>query len=128
VVGERGRRADHDHPAVPREPFTDFDAGFAVGVGLPGVYPGRKDEGSTEKTLLLSHAESGSWASLTPGADEHEVCQYGPRRLWDELEAAYDWWIRAGRPDHTRFGVTVSPESQTFWLDTPEQVVSPLPR
>jgi protein-L-isoaspartate O-methyltransferase len=107
----------------PREVFTDFNAGFAVGVKLPGCRPGQKDEGGAEKTLLLSHAASGSWASLTPGTADHEVCQFGPRRLWDELEAARDWWIHAGRPDHTRFGITVTPEGQVFWLDTPDQLV-----
>ena len=49
--------------------------------------------------------------------------QYGPRRLWDEFGRAYDWWIRAGRPDSTRFGLTVTPEGQTYWLDTPNQPI-----
>jgi hypothetical protein len=51
------------------------------------------------------------------------VRHVGPRRLWDELEAAYRWWTDAGRPEHTRFGVTVSRDGQTFWLDSPDQIV-----
>jgi hypothetical protein len=90
------------------EPFHDGAAGFAVGRWLPGCSKGEIEEGGPANTLLLSHALSQSWASLTAGADKHEVTQYGPRRLWDELEAAYDWGVRAG---------------QTFWLDSPEQLI-----
>lgn len=32
-------------------------------------------------------------------------------------------WMRAGRPDHTRYGITVTPKGQTIWLDTPENVI-----
>jgi protein-L-isoaspartate(D-aspartate) O-methyltransferase len=110
----------------PREPFTEFEAGFAFGARFPGCVTGWRKQHDGTKILRLSHFDSGSWATLTPGTDgEHEVCQYGPRRLWDELEAAHRWWTEAGRPDHTRFGVTVAPEGQTFWLDDPGRVVSP---
>jgi protein-L-isoaspartate(D-aspartate) O-methyltransferase len=112
----------------PREPFTGFEAGFAFGARLPGCVTGWRKQGDGTRILRLSHFDSGSWATLTPGTDEneeYEVRQYGPRRLWDELEAAHRWWTEAGRPDHTRFGLTVTPEGQTFWLDYPDQVVSP---
>ncbi|SBW26417.1 hypothetical protein FDG2_4901 [Candidatus Protofrankia californiensis] len=72
----------------------------------------------------MSHFDSGSWATVTSGTDGHKVYHYGPRRLWEELEAAYEWWTGAGRPNHSRFGLTVTPEAQTFWLDTPEKLVS----
>jgi protein-L-isoaspartate(D-aspartate) O-methyltransferase len=107
------------------EPFTAFDAGFAVSAAMPDCVSARKDEGGPAQTLLLSHAASGSWASLTAGPDEHEVAQYGPRRLWDEFERACDRWVHAGRPDSTRFGLTVTPEGQTYWLDAPDQPIPP---
>jgi protein-L-isoaspartate(D-aspartate) O-methyltransferase len=110
----------------PREVFTEFDAGFAVGTRLPGCVKGRRKTGGGTEVLRLSHLGSGSWASFTPGTGEHEVRQYGPRRLWDELETACRWWADAGRPDHTRFGLTVTPEGQTFWLDAPDRPVSPV--
>jgi protein-L-isoaspartate O-methyltransferase len=103
------------------EPFTDFDAGFAFGARLPGWIAGRR---VMDGILLMSHSASGSWATVLPGDDEHKVYYEGPRRLWEELEAAHQWWIDAGKPDHTRFGVTVTPDTQTFWLDTPDQVTS----
>jgi hypothetical protein len=39
------------------------------------------------------------------------------------LEAAYRWWLDAGRPDHTRFGLTVTKDGQHVWLDSPNQIV-----
>lgn len=107
-----------------REPFDGGAAGFAVNTRLPGCVLGQLDEHGPADTLLLSHAPSRSWASLTAGTDEHEVTQYGPRRLWDELEAAYDWWVDAGRPSSDRFGLTVTRQGQSFWLDHPEHLVA----
>ncbi|MFI1652657.1 hypothetical protein ACH4XT_37795 [Streptomyces avidinii] len=51
------------------------------------------------------------------------VVQSGPRKLWDETEAAYRWWEEQGRPDFTRFGLTVGPDGQTPWLDLPNNPV-----
>ncbi|WP_164543543.1 methyltransferase domain-containing protein [Streptomyces mobaraensis] len=65
-------------------------------------------------------ARDGSWAHVTEG----KVKQYGPTRLWDRVEAAYAWYDSAGRPNRDRFGVTVAPEGQSLWLDTPEASVS----
>jgi hypothetical protein len=52
-----------------------------------------------------------------PGCPPHRtkllVCQLGPRRLWEETEAAYDWWYEHGKPDFVRFGMTVTGDRQT---------------
>ncbi|AJT65184.1 hypothetical protein T261_3516 [Streptomyces lydicus] len=66
---------------------------------------------------------SRSWAAAvwegSPGAT---VYQSGPRRLWDEVEAAHGWWAGRGMPDHTRFGLTVTAEGgQRAWLDDPAE-------
>jgi protein-L-isoaspartate O-methyltransferase len=109
----------------PGEPFTEFEAGFALGLRLPGWVTGSRKQDDGTMILLMSHFSSGSWATVTPNpTGEHQVHYVGPRRLWEELEAAHQWWTDAGRPDHSRFGATVTPEGQTFWLDTPDQVVS----
>ena len=72
----------------------------------------------------MAHAQSGSWAAVTPRADGAFVVHHeGPRRLWEELEAAYQWWLAADRPDHTRFGLTVTKDGTEVWLDRPEQIV-----
>ncbi|MGH3874780.1 MAG: methyltransferase domain-containing protein [Pseudonocardiaceae bacterium] len=63
----------------------------------------------------------GSWAKLThatPNADDSEypVLQSGPRRLWDEVEAAYHWWIDEGSPDVGRWQFTITPTGQHVQL------------
>ncbi|MFI7295308.1 hypothetical protein [Streptomyces sp. NPDC050121] len=35
------------------------------------------------------------------------------------MEAAYRWWVDRARPEHTRFGLTVTAEEQRAWLDEP---------
>jgi protein-L-isoaspartate(D-aspartate) O-methyltransferase len=112
--------------AFPREPFTAFEAGFAVGLRLRGWVVGKREEPDGTAILTMSHFASGSWATVTsrPRHHEHEVAHEGPRRLWEELDDACRWWVDAGRPDHTRFGVTVAPEGQVIWLDTPDHVIS----
>jgi protein-L-isoaspartate(D-aspartate) O-methyltransferase len=107
----------------PIEPFEEFEAGFAVGLLLPDWVMGRrKEDGGT--ILRMSHLSSGSWATVTPKGDgEYEVLHEGPRRLWEELDAACRWWVDAGRPDHRRFGLTVTKEGQDAWLDSPDQIV-----
>jgi hypothetical protein len=40
------------------------------------------------------------------------VTQYGPRRLWDELETAYRAWLSAGQPGQESFRLIVSREGQ----------------
>jgi methyltransferase of ATP-grasp peptide maturase system len=57
----------------------------------------------------------GSWARHTGT----EVRQGGRRHLWDEVEAAHDQWQALGAPARDRFGITVTPARQTFWLDEP---------
>jgi hypothetical protein len=109
--------------ALHTEPFTDFQAAFALGILLPGWRVGRR---AGDGIVLLSHGASDSWATIVPGDDEHRVYYEGSRRLWEDLEAAYRWWLDAGRPDHTRFGLTVAPTGQTFWLDSPDNPLPPI--
>ncbi|RCH69309.1 methyltransferase domain-containing protein [Streptomyces sp. SDr-06] len=51
------------------------------------------------------------------------VWQSGPRRLWDEVEAALDWWTTRGRPGINRFGLTATPTGERTWLDDPNTPV-----
>lgn len=61
-----------------------------------------------------------SWACVVfRGNDTASVWQSGPRRLWEEIEAAYRWWEGRGKPGHERFGLTVTAEGQAAWLDAP---------
>ncbi len=62
-----------------------------------------------------------SWAVVVFRDDRETstVHQAGPRRLWDEVEAAYRWWESQGRPGFRRFGLTVTAKGEEPWLDTP---------
>ncbi|MFF4606649.1 methyltransferase domain-containing protein [Streptomyces sp. NPDC001339] len=67
-----------------------------------------------------------SWACVQfRDGDTARVWQSGPRRLWDEAEAAHQWWEERGRPGFTRFGLTVDSDGERVWLDSPEGVISP---
>lgn len=84
-------RADRTTATLdPRKVFGDEHAEFAVGVQVPGCQHAAffADDGSGEFTLWL--IDGASWASVDyePDSTECPVDQYGPRRLWDEVEAA----------------------------------------
>ncbi|MPZ64587.1 MAG: hypothetical protein GEU83_03390 [Pseudonocardiaceae bacterium] len=45
------------------------------------------------------------------------VLEGGPVALWGHFERAYDWWQALGEPGWERFGLTVTPNTHTVWLD-----------
>ncbi|MEU7042659.1 methyltransferase domain-containing protein [Streptomyces varsoviensis] len=133
----------------PRYPLGDADAAFAVGLMMPGVRSSVGHGPDGEWTLWLADAATGSWASVdyvpetaggaqpspqhapdaasasrlsphhAPAEPGFDVRQSGPRLLWDEVEAAYRRWERAGSPERTRYGLTVAAAGQRVWLDEP---------
>lgn len=115
-----------------RRLVADSDAAdLAIAAMVPGVqtrlYYGDGDEADEFTFWVLGRdTRESSWASVdyVPGRDAHVVQQYGERRLWDEVEAAYLRWLGWGRPGLERFGLTVSPGGRRVWLDSPEH---PLP-
>ena len=98
---------------------------LAVTAMVPGLMSWEESEGD-RVSLLLATREGSSWAwcDFEPGKDEFEVGQFGDRRLWDEVADAYLRWVSWGRPDRDRFGMTVSPEGQAVWLDTPQNTLT----
>lgn len=98
----------------------DRNAATAIGLRVHGVHkvwtddPDRPGTG----TLWLYGPESGSRATVTVGAGPpHPVEQTGPRRLFDEVEAAYRWWLDAGEPLVGDWLVTVTPAGQEITLE-----------
>lgn len=114
------------HPSGP----LDVDhAQYAIGMLVPDCYQWL-EHGSDGYVVRLEDAHSKSWATVTVTADmedSYPVRQGGPRLLWDEIEAAYEWWKQIGRPEFTRFGVTVDQDGQRVWLDDPGNRISPIP-
>ncbi|MFC4911744.1 methyltransferase domain-containing protein [Actinomadura gamaensis] len=69
--------------------------------------------------IAAREGDSHALAVLSPRSARAEVVQRGPRNLWDELEAAVHQWHAWGRPTPDRFGLTVTPQTQHVWLDSP---------
>lgn len=119
------RAPDHLGPSAiaPDLTLSTVDVAFTIGLHVPDArYVHTRDR------IVLSDA-NGSWASVrydswyAPDA----VCQWGERRLWDEITAARVWWEAQGRPALTRFGLTLTARGrQKAWLDTPGNVVGQL--
>ncbi|MDH6704109.1 methyltransferase of ATP-grasp peptide maturase system [Kitasatospora sp. MAA19] len=69
----------------------------------------------------------GSWAVLESRNDgTTRAFQGGPRALWSELAAATSTWLSNGRPGLDRYGLTVTPKTNTVWLDDPGNTVGVL--
>ncbi|WP_323379322.1 methyltransferase domain-containing protein [Streptomyces durbertensis] len=87
----------------PYDLAGDFDALFYVGLALPDAWFHlvEADDGSGEATLWLLADDRLSWAAAeyAPDCRKYVVDQYGPRRLWDEAEAAYRVWQALGPTD-----------------------------
>ncbi|HEY0638595.1 MAG TPA: GNAT family N-acetyltransferase [Pseudonocardiaceae bacterium] len=89
--------------------LQDEAARWAVAVALPRCsFDLREPRGAR-----LVDPGSGSWALVLPADAGFEVRQHGPRRLWDELVTAYDWWLAAGRPAMDDWTLHVTPTAQT---------------
>lgn len=94
---------------------------FVIGLCVPDcAHVINRPDGETAKAWFFD-LTSRSWAAAAfrSGEPDATVYQSGPRRLWDEVEAAHRWWVGRGEPDHTRFGLTVTAEGQRVWLDDP---------
>ncbi|WP_269855248.1 hypothetical protein [Streptomyces sp. RPT161] len=94
---------------------------FAAGLRVPDC-AWAADERDGDHSVWWYGLTDRSWAAVLfrRGAHESTVYQSGPRRLWDEVEAAWHWWTGEGRPSPERFGLTVTREGQRGWLDDPE--------
>lgn len=110
----------------------DWSARFAIGLQLGDVWCTWDYEPDVEGVaarLWLATTDGTAWAAVDwDGHSEEQftVWEYGPSRLWSEVEAAYRWWDSAGRPGPERFGMTITPDGDHIaWLDGPDR---PIPR
>ncbi len=89
------------------------------------------DDSGEPDCLVLFSQEDSAYVRYEPVAEgTWAVTQYGRRRLWDTVEAAWRSWRRHGRPGRERLGVTAGtgPGEQYVWLDAPDSAVTwPLP-
>jgi len=110
------------HPAEVASGGYALGAIIAVGTRVRqcqmDYFPSKKPN-SHDGTLRLVDHDSGSWARMYYHHDDsapYPVHQYGPRKLWDEVEAAHAWWVDQGRPTADRWQFTVTPQDQRIEL------------
>lgn len=138
--GQRGTWPRHEDylpggewPAGTRESTTDLPlkeltaAEWQIGACVPDLArtTALEDDGTS---LMLYGLSDRSWAYVfwcSDGGGSYDVWQGGSRSLWDEVEVAYGRWDAAGRPDVTRYGLTVSPAGHIVWLDERERMLPP---
>ncbi|MEU9112953.1 methyltransferase domain-containing protein [Streptomyces sp. NPDC048483] len=101
------------------EPFAPQR--FVLGLRVPRCRQVIAEKRDGARPVWLYGVDDRSWACVWfRDGDAARVWQSGPRRLWDEAEAAYRWWEERGRPGPERFGLTVTGDGQAVWLDDPE--------
>ncbi|MCT9933183.1 methyltransferase domain-containing protein [Planotetraspora sp. A-T 1434] len=113
---------DYRKSTATLDPRRVLRAGTGLDVAVAGMLPGVSavTDHSDGFEVWLSDGESGAWVS------GDEVNQYGPRSLWDELEEVFFTWVGWGNPARDRFGLTVAPDGQRVWLDSPDNPLSPV--
>lgn len=100
----------------------DLNAEFHIGLAVPGAYFTWDTSGEHAPIRLDIADDTGpSWATVDHDghqADRFTVTQAGPRRLWDEIAAAYARWENLGRPSVGRYGLTVDATgAHTAWVE-----------
>ncbi|WP_175410149.1 methyltransferase domain-containing protein [Streptomyces sp. TRM64462] len=108
----------------------DWAAQFAIGLQLRDVWHTWHENPDVEgvaSRLWLATTDATSWAAVDwdgRSDDRFTVWEYGPRRLWSEVEAAHLWWRMAGTPGPESFGLTITPDgAHRPWLDRPDRRV-----
>ncbi|MFI8093868.1 ATP-grasp peptide maturase system methyltransferase [Streptomyces sp. NPDC086080] len=111
----------YPHPGSTREArlspdlLDDWTGLFVAQLGAPSAELVRTGDG-----LALVDTATGSQAWTERDGNGWTVHQDGPLRLWDQVEDALDAWQKAGSPDQSAFGMTVTEWNQVVWLGDPE--------
>ncbi len=95
------------------------DAPFAIAIEVPGCHwEYEAATGDDGWCVWFLDPGTRSWARFDyqPGTRRWPVHQFGPRRLFDEVAAAYHRWDHAGRPSATQWRFTVTPDGQRVEL------------
>ncbi|MEU0936270.1 hypothetical protein [Embleya sp. NPDC005971] len=121
-IHTRHPTVDHEHE-ITRDlaPLRTNNLLWALRVTLPDVHYTLTPPGRVGTTVRV-HDGAASWATLTTTSDDDHnlVREGGPRRLADELLAAWDRWIDDGRIRLYDYGMTVTPTDQYVWAGDPD--------
>ncbi|RAJ64073.1 protein-L-isoaspartate O-methyltransferase [Streptomyces sp. PsTaAH-130] len=128
---------------VPAESRTDlspwsvagdgeWDIRFTLGLLLPDLWSAwhhDPDVDGVQVRLWVASIDAASWAAVDwdgTSDDVFTVWQHGAggRRVWDEIETAYRWWVSQGNPGPGRFGMSLAAGGvRTVWLDRPDNPI-----
>ncbi|MFJ8473632.1 protein-L-isoaspartate O-methyltransferase [Kitasatospora sp. NPDC094011] len=119
-------RADNDaevRRVLDRDPagVDDWGVRFALRVAVPDAVLFTED--GPDGPVVLVHDGAQSWAEARPGSGgvgRPVLLQGGPRRIGDEVLAAWTQWEELGRPTVYDYGITVTPEAQWAWHASPD--------
>lgn len=120
--------ADHStqHATTKLSPWAvaggDLNTEFHIGLTVPGARFAWNAGGSHAPVRLeVADTTGPSWATVDydgHDGDRFAVTQAGPRPLWEEITAAYDRWLRLGRPSVEQHGLTVATTgAHTHWVE-----------
>jgi protein-L-isoaspartate O-methyltransferase len=107
-----GRTTEHH----PFDFLRDRAAATAIGQRIQGITQAWTAAPGSRMGTLWLYAE-GSWATWsTLEGSPYQVSQAGPRQLFDEVEAGYQWWLDQGRPqiDAWRVEVALNGEQRLY--------------
>lgn len=91
----------------PYDLLGDPAAATAIGQRVSGITQAWTAAPGSRAGTLWFYAKD-SWATLsTLEGLPYQVSQAGPRRLYDEVEAGYMWWVQQGQPGVEAWRVAV---------------------
>jgi len=110
------RGARESHTALDPSILDDPNFGFALALHMPDITGSYR---RLDPDVRILRTADGSWAQVEVAT--HRTTQAGSRSVWDEVEGAARQWSTLGRPQRSRFGLTVTSHSgQHIWLDHPD--------
>jgi hypothetical protein len=97
-----------------------IDARWAISTRIAACRWGHRPPtaSSPQHKLWFADNATGSWAlaRYDRAGGPYQIRQHGPRRLWNEIETAYQWWSDHGKPPLSRWRLTISSDQQTTTL------------
>ncbi|WP_405149093.1 protein-L-isoaspartate(D-aspartate) O-methyltransferase [Sphaerisporangium sp. NBC_01403] len=111
---ETARTADGEHFSIGRFPVIDIEENAwelrsMLEVMAPGIEHNYRETGDARIALMVH--EDGSWARAEQiGRELPAVHHGGPRRLWDVLDEARDYWLQNGMLPLYGANVRITPD------------------
>ncbi len=104
-------------------PWENLVAWFLAQLSVPTEigYGHHIDERRNRPGDTFLTSSDGSWCEVSEHTEHgtRQVWEAGPISLWCAVEEAYRLWHELGQPGWERFGLTVIPDRQWVWLDSP---------